>query len=138
MSVSKTIHIDAAGQQLHRLRCSFSSAGAATVVELEVGTHLPAACVLSQVHGYGVSGSCSNYRPDVHEAAAGLSSVPAGAAMLMQADSTSKASQSNTARIGGMVALDAGRSLYVRLVPDAGTDNAGTVDLYIVPTIGGV
>jgi hypothetical protein len=36
------------------------------------------------------------------------------------------------------VALDAGRSLYVRLVPDAGSDNAGTVDLYIVPTIGGV
>jgi len=58
--------------------------------------------------------------------------------MLMQADSTPKASQSNTARIGGMVALDAGRSLYVRLVPDAGSDNAGTVDLYIVPTIGGV
>ena len=137
MPVSKSVHVDAAGRQLHRLRCTFASADGAAVVELVRGTHLPEACVIAQVHGYGVSGSCSSYRPDVHEAAAGLSSVPAGAAMLMQADSTAKASQTNTARIGGMVALDTGRSLYVRLVPDAGTDNAGTVDLYIVPTIGG-
>ena len=90
MPVSKTIHVDAAGQQLHRLRCTFSSAGGATVVELEVGTHLPSACVLAQVHGYGVSGSCANYRPDVHEAAAGLSSVPAGAAMLTVGGSVSR------------------------------------------------
>lgn len=137
MSVAKTVHVDAAGQQLHRLRCTFASAGAATVIELEGGAHLPAACVLQQVHAYNVTGTGATYQIDVHEAAAGLSSVPAGAAKLYEGDSTSKSDQSNTARIGGMVALDAGRSLYVRLQPAAGSDNAATVDVYIVPTVGG-
>ena len=137
MSVVKTVHVDAAGQQLHRLRCSFSSAGAATVVELVGGSHLPAACVLQQVHGYDVSGTGSTYQIDVHEAASGLSSIPAGAAKLYEGDSTAQAEQSNTARIGGMVALDSARSLYVRLQPASGADNAATVDVYIVPTIGG-
>ena len=137
MSVAKTVHVDAAGQQLHRLRCSFSSAGATTVSELVGGSHLPAACVLQQVHGYNVTGTGATYQVDVHEAAAGLSSVPATAAKLYEGDSTAKADQSNTARIGGMVALDSGRSLYVRLQPASGTDNAATVDVYIVPTVGG-
>lgn len=137
MSVSKTVHVDAAGQQLHRLRCTFASAGNATVIELVGGSHLPAACVLQQVHGYNVTGTGATYQIDVHEAAAGLSSVPAGAAKLYEGDSTAKADQSNTARIGGMVALDSGRSLYVRLQPASGTDNAATVDVYIVPTVGG-
>jgi hypothetical protein len=138
VSVTKTVHLDAANQQLHRLRCTFSSAGAATVVELVGGTHLPAACVLAQVHGYNVTGTGATYQLDVHEAAAGLSSVPAGAAKLFEGTSTAKADQSNTSKIGGMVALDAGRSLYVRLQPASGTDNAATVDVYIVPTVGGV
>lgn len=137
MSVSKTVHVDAAGQQLHRLRCTFASAGNATVIELVGGSHLPAACVLQQVHGYAVTGTGATYQIDVHEAAAGLSSVPAGAAKLYEGDSTAKADQSNTARIGGMVALDSGRSLYVRLQPASGSDNAATVDVYIVPTVGG-
>ena len=137
MSVAKTVHVDAAGQQLHRLRCTFASAGAATVIELVGGSHLPAACVLQQVHGYNVTGTGATYQIDVHEAAAGLSSMPATAAKLYEGDSTAKADQSNTARIGGMVALDTGRSLYVRLQPAAGSDNAATVDVYIVPTVGG-
>jgi len=137
VSVSKTVHVDAAGQQLHRLRCTFSSAGNTTVIELEGGAHLPAACVLQQVHGYDVSGTGATYQIDVHEAAAGLSSVPAGAAKLYEGDSTAQSDQSNTARIGGMVALDSGRSLYVRLQPASGADNAATVDVYIVPTVGG-
>ena len=135
--MSKNVHVDAAGQQLHRLRCTFASAGAATVIELVGGSHLPAACVLQQVHGYNVTGTGATYQIDVHEAAAGLSSVPATAAKLYEGDSTAKADQSNTARIGGMVALDTGRSLYVRLQPAAGSDNAATVDVYIVPTVGG-
>jgi len=138
MAVSKTIHVDAAGRQLHRLRCTFASASGTTVEELKVDEHLPAACVLTQVHTYGVSGSCTNYRTDIHEAVESQSTVPAGAAMLFQEVSTAKAVQANTARIGGMVALDSGRSLYVRLVPDGSSDNAGTVDVYVIPTIGGV
>jgi len=137
MSVSKTIHVDANGHQLHRLRCTFSSASGTTVQELLVGEHLPAACVLSQVHTYAVSGSCTNYRTDIHEAVASQSTVPANSAMLYQAASTAKADQANSARIGGMVTLDAGRSLYVRLVPDGSSDNAGTVDVYVLPIVGG-
>ena len=137
MPVTKTIHVDAAGRQLHRLRCTFASAGAGTVVELERGVHLPDACVVAQVHGYGVTGSASNHRPDIHEAAAGLSAVPAGAAMLTRADSTAVADQTNTSRIGCLVGLESSRSLYVRLVPDSGSDNAGTVDVYVLPVIEG-
>jgi len=137
MPVSKSVHVDAAGRQLHRLRCTFASADGAAVVELIRGTHLPDACVIAQVHGYGLTGSASNYRPDIHEAAEGLSAVPAGSAMLYQADSTKKADQTNTSRIGGLVALASARSLYVRLVPDSGSDNAGTVDVYVLPTIEG-
>ena len=137
MSVAKSLHLDSNNKQLHRLRCTFASADSATVVELVAGTHLPLACVLSQVHGYGVSGACSNYQLDVHEAASGLSSVPSGAAKLFEGLSTAKSDQSNTAKIGCLVALEAGRSLYVRLQPDAGSDNAATVDVYINPTIGG-
>jgi len=36
-----------------------------------------------------------------------------------------------------MVCLDSGQSLYVRLQPNTGSDNAATVDVYIVPTVGG-
>ncbi len=137
MSVAKTVLVDADNQQLHRLRCTFSSAGAATVVEIVGGTHVPRACRLMQVHGYGVSGTCANYQLDMHEAASSESSVPAGSAKVFEGTSTAKADQSNTAKIGGMIALESGRSLYVRLQPDAGSDNAGTVDCYFVPTVGG-
>lgn len=137
MSVSKTVLLDANNKQLHRLRCSFSSAAAATVVEIVGGLHVPRACRLMQVHGYNVSGTCANYQLDIHEAASSLSSVPAGAAKQFEGTSTAKADQSNTAKIGGMVALESGRSLYVRLQPDAGSDNAATVDVYFTSTVGG-
>jgi hypothetical protein len=138
MSVTKSTYLDAANTQLHVLRCAFSSAGGTTVIELVKGTHLPASGQLLQVHGYNVSGSCSNYQLDVHEAASGLSSIPAGAAKLFEGTSTAKASQSNTAKIGANIGLDTGRSLYVRLQPDSGTDNAATVDVYVSPKIGAV
>tara|TARA_Y100001973_G_scaffold89877_1_gene136729 strand:+ start:1698 stop:2114 length:417 start_codon:yes stop_codon:yes gene_type:complete len=137
VSVTKTIQVDSDGKQLHRLRCAFSSAGAGTVIELVGGVHLPAACTLQQVHGYAVSGACVTYQIDVHEAVGSQSSVPADSPMLYQGTSTAKADQSNTAKIGGMVCLDSGQSLYVRLVPNTGSDNAATVDVYIVPTVGG-
>ena len=137
MSVSKTVVLDANNKQLHRIRCTFASAANATVVEIVGGVHVPRACQLAQVHGYNVSGSCSNYQLDVHEAASSESSVPAGSAKLFEGLSTSKSDQSNTAKIGGMVALESGRSLYVRLQPDSGSDNAATVDCYFLPTVGG-
>lgn len=137
MSVSKTVVTDADNHQLHRIRCTFASAGNATVVEIVGGLHVPRACTLMQVHGYGVSGTCSNYQIDIHEATASQSSVPAGSAKVFEGLSTAKSDQSNTAKIGGMIALDSGRSLYVRLQPDAGSDNAATVDCYFVPTVGG-
>ena len=136
MSVTKSTFTDAGNTQLHVLRCAFSSAGGTTVIELEKGVHLPAAGQLLQVHGYDVSGTCANYQLDAHEAASGLSSVPAGAAKLFEGLSTAKSDQSNTAKIGANIGLSTGRSLYVRLQPDAGTDNAATVDVYVSPKIG--
>lgn len=137
MSVVKAVAVDSRGLQLHRLRCTFSSASGTTVVEIVGGVHVPFACKLSQVHCHGVTGACTNYQLDVHEAVGSQSTVPAGSPMLFQGTSTAKAAQSNTVKIGANVLLETGRSLYVRLVPDGGSDNAGVVDVFVIPAVGG-
>ena len=137
MSVAKAVATDSKGTQLHRLRCSFASASGTTVVEIVGGVHVPFACKLAQVHCHGVTGSCTNYQVDVHEAVSSQSSVPAGSPMLYQGTSTAKAAQSNTVKIGANVLLETGRSLYVRIVPDGGSDNASTVDVFVIPDVGG-
>ena len=126
MSVTKSTFTDAAQTQLHVLRCAFSSAGGTTVIELEKGVHLPAAAQLLQVHGYNVSGTCANYQLDVHEAASGLSSVPAGAATLFEGLSTAVPDPSNTATTAANTGPETRRSPYVRLPPAAGPATPAT------------
>jgi hypothetical protein len=135
----KSIEYDPQSNQLHRLRCTFANAGAATVVELVRGVHVPPACTLSQVHAHGITaGTATTYQPDIHEAAAGESSVPAGSAKMFDVGSAvAVANQSNVAKIGGMVMLTEGRSLYVRIGFDSGADNSGVVDVYFKPTVMG-
>lgn len=136
MSVTKYIEKDAAGRQVHRIRIVGTSVGAATVFEVPRAPEpngVPAACVLVRVHEFAATGaSMTNRQPDVWQGTAGQSMVGAAWPRHYQASSTAKAVQVNDSRLGLVLAIPDGESLYYRQVPDGGADNTFTADLYFL------
>lgn len=141
VTVTKTVIYDAAMRQVHRVRIVGTSIASTTVAEIEVGTHVPRACVLQRVHEYASSGTMTERQPDVWQGEPGQSVVGATWPQHYQATSTAKATQINDTHLGLVLALEdddgAVESLYYREVPDAGNDNAYTTDLYFLPVTEG-
>lgn len=142
VTITKTVLYDAASRQIHRVRIVGTSIGAATVAEVKVGEHVPKGCVLQRVHEYASSGaSMTNRAPDVWQGPPGQSLVGADWPQHYKAKATAKATQVNDTRLSLVLSLvdDDGdtESLYYRQVPDGGSDNAFTADLYFLPVVEG-
>ena len=125
---------DAAGRQRLVATITWDDASAGDVAELTVG-HLFGVVRFTGMAVYGDDGTMTTRQPDIHAAAAGLSSVPAGARTIYQATSTAKATQIADFDVGanGLPCdLSSDVSLYVRLQPNTGSDNDSVTVLYFV------
>lgn len=129
---------DADGRQVHRVRLTGTSIAAGTVAEITVAAHIAPVCVLQRVNAYNATGgSMTNRQPDITQGPTGQTSVAASYPVHYQATSTAKATDISDTGLRLVLAIPETESLYYRMVPDGGSDNAETVDLYFLDVTAG-
>ena len=130
-TITKAIERDAVGRQLPRIRIVSTTVAAGEVQEILRVDHIPPACTLVRVHSYATSGGLATRQPDISQMATGQTVLAATAPIHYQASATAKATQISDAKLGVVVLLPVGESLYFRLQPDTSTGN-DTTDLYFL------
>jgi len=129
---------DASGRQLHQVTASYTGASTSDWIELSTATVVPSVLTLLAVHAYGESGTAATRQVELVVHTAGEdTAIPAGAKRLYQSKATAVATQIADSLGAGIPAyVPAGSSLYILPGPNTGSDNAGTIEVVLSPTIG--